>query len=98
MTTSDLHQLLTKHAWRAEFMVVQDGSLCIFLQDLESGDCGLLAVEPVQLALPDERAFEYSYQDVRVELGPPPEECLIADLKTRVGPDYERGDVPFLFD
>lgn len=96
-TTTDLQQLLADKSWRAEFEV-SDTGLRIFLQDLDTGDSGLLAVEPVQLALPDERALEYSYQDTTLELGPPPEECLILDLKTKVGPDYERGEVPFLFD
>lgn len=97
MNTDEVEALLGGKSWRAEFTIT-DHSLRIFLQDLDSGDCGLLAVEPVQLALPDERAFEYSWQDIALELGPPPEECLILDLKTRVGPDYERHEVPFLFD
>lgn len=97
ITTTDLQQLLSNKTWRAEFMAVDDGSLRAFLQDLDSGDCGLLAIEPVQLALPDERALEYSWQDVKAELGPPPDEQLY-NIVTRVGPDYERGEVPFLFD
>lgn len=96
MTTNDLQQLLADKSWRAEFTITDHG-LRIFLQDTNSGDCGLLAIEPVQLALPDERALEYSWQDVRAELGPPPEECLIADLKTKTGPDFEPGEIPFLF-
>ena len=40
MTTTDLQQLLQSHPWRAEFTVVEDGSRRIFLQDLDSGDCG----------------------------------------------------------
>lgn len=98
MNTDELNRLLKSKTWRAEFMACDDNKLRIFLQDLESGDCGLLAIEPVQLALPDERALEYSWQDVRAELGPPPAECLIADLKTNIAPAYERGEVPFLFD
>lgn len=97
MTTKDLQQLLSNKTWRAEFMACDDGQLRIFLQDLDSGDCGLLAIEPVQLALPDERALEYSWQDVRAELGPPPDEQLY-DIATRVEPDFPKGSVPFLFD
>lgn len=96
MNTDELGQLLQSKSWRAEFTVT-DSSLRIFLQDLETGDCGVLAVEPVQLALPDERALEYSWQDVRAELGPPPDEQLY-DITTRLEPDFPKGSVPFLFD
>lgn len=97
MTTTDLQQLLANKSWRAEFMAIDDGSLRIFLQDTNTGDCGLLAVEPVELAVPLELALTYSYQDINLELGPPPEECLILDLKTRTDPDFIKGDIPFLF-
>lgn len=94
----ELRQQLESKTWRAEFIACDDGSLRIFLQDLGSGECGLLAVEAEMLVLPDEARLAYSYQDVTAELGPPPEECLITDLKTKTGPDYERGEIPFLFD
>lgn len=94
MTTTDLQQLLADKSWRAEFEV-SDTGLRIFLQDPDSGDCGVLAVEPVQLALPDERALDYSWQDVRAELGPPE---YLYDIATRVEPDFPKGSVPFLFD
>lgn len=97
MTTTDLQQLLASKSWRAEF-TVNDSSLRIFLQDLDSGNCSVLAIEPVQLALPDERTLEYSWQDIRAELGPPPDECLIANLKTNIAPAYEKGEIPFMFD
>lgn len=76
MNTDELNRLLKSKTWRAEFMACDDNKLRIFLQDLDSGDCGLLAIEPVQLALPDERALEYSWQDISAELGPPPSEQL----------------------
>lgn len=99
MTTTDLHQLLTKHTWRAEFMACDDGQLRIFLQDMDAPErVGVLAVEPSVLVLPDEAVLNYSYQDVSAELEPPPEECLILDLKTRTEPDFPKGSVPFLFD
>lgn len=72
--------------------------LRLVLQDMETGEMGLLAVEPRELVLPDETVLAYSYQVLNSPFGTPPEECLIADLKTKVGPDYERGEVPFLFD
>lgn len=96
MSADDLNHLLQLKSWRAEF-TISDTTLRIFLQDPETGDCGVLAVEPVQLALPDERALEYSWQDISAELGPPPDECLIADLKTNTEPDFQAGDTPFLF-
>lgn len=96
MSTDELQQLLDGKTLRAEFTIT-DTSVRIFLQDPDTGDCGVLAIEPIQLALPDERALEYSWQDVRAELGPPPDEQLY-DIATRVGLDYERGEVPFLFD
>lgn len=96
MTTEELQQLLADRSWRAEFEI-SDSGLRVFLQDPDTGDCGVLAVEPVELAVPLELALAYSYQDISLELGPPPEECLILDLKTRVGPDFEKGEVPFLF-
>lgn len=95
MSTDDLKQLLEAKTFRAEFEISNTG-LRVFLQD-EDGNCGLLAVEPRQYVLPDETLLDYSWQDISAELGPPPEECLIADLKTRVGPDFEPGEVPFLF-
>lgn len=97
MTTTDLQQLLQSRTFRAEFLACDDNKLRIFLQDLETGECGLLAIEPSVLVLPDEAVLNYSYQDVRAELGPPPEECLILDLKTKVGPDFEKGEMPPLF-
>lgn len=72
--------------------------LRLVLRDMETGEMGLLAVEPRELVLPDEIVLAYSYQVLDSPFGAPPEECLIADLKTKVGPDYERGEVPFLFD
>lgn len=92
----EIQELLTSHTWRAEFMACDDGSLRIFLQDLAHPEqVGVLAVEPQMLVLPDEARLAYSYQDIGLELGPPPEECLILDLKTKVGPDYEPGELPF---
>lgn len=96
MTTEDLKQFLEPRTFRAE-LELSDMGLRVFLQDLATGECGVLAVEPVQLALPDERALAYSYQDISAELGPPPPECLILDLKTKVGPDFEKSEMPSLF-
>lgn len=71
--------------------------LRLMLRDTKTGDLGLLAIEPMQLVLPDEIVLDYSYQDLSLELGPPPPECVIVDLKTNVAPAYEKGEVPFLF-
>lgn len=75
-----------------------DHGLRLVLRDFETGEMGILAVEPVQVALPDERMLDYSYQAISEEVGPVFEECTIVDLKTKTGPDYDRGEVPFLFD
>lgn len=75
-----------------------DHGLRLVLRDFETGEMGILAVEPVQVALPEEAVLDYSYQAISKEVGPVFEECLILDLKTRTEPDYERGEVPFLFD
>lgn len=75
-----------------------DHGLRLVLRDFETGEMGILAVEPVQVALPDEWVLDYSYQAISEEVGPPFEETLILDLKTKIGPDYDRGEVPFLFD
>lgn len=72
--------------------------LRLMFRDVETGALGLLCVEPRVLILPDEVVLDYSWQDISTELGPPPEECLIADLKTNIAPAYEKGEVPFLFD
>lgn len=72
--------------------------LRLVLRDTETGEMGLLAVESRAMVLPDEVVLDYSYQVVGSPFGLPFEECLIADLKTKIGPDYERGEVPFLFD
>lgn len=96
MTTDDLKQLLESKTFRAEF-TVSDYGLRIFLQDLDSGQVGELAVEARQYILPDETLLDYSYQDMSAEPGLPPEECLITDLKTKVGPDFDKGEMPPLF-
>lgn len=75
-----------------------DHGLRLVLRDMDTGEMGVLAVEPCQVVLPEEWVLDYSYHAIGEELGAPPEECLIADLKTKTGPDYERGEVPFLFD
>lgn len=46
---------------------------------------------------PDEgEVLIYSYEVLDGELGPPPDECLIAGLRTKVEPDFDKGTVPFL--
>lgn len=72
--------------------------LRLTLHDMESGEVGVLAVTARELALPEEIALDYSYQAAASPFRAPYDECLIADLQTRTGPDYERGEVPFLFD
>lgn len=70
--------------------------LRLVLRDLETGELGLLAVEP--FARPDEEGelLTYSYQSIETELRSYPE-CLIEDLRTKVEPDFLPGEVPFLF-
>lgn len=75
-----------------------DHGLRLVLRDFETGEIGVLAVEVCHVALPEEKVLDYSYHAISEEIGPVFEECLILDLKTRLNPDYERGEVPFLFD
>lgn len=99
MNIQDLKQLLSGKQiidLQTEDQDFEHG-LRLVLRDIESGDLGLLAIEPMQLVLPDEIVLDYSYQDLSLELGPPPPECVIVDLKTNVAPAYEKGEVPFLF-
>lgn len=100
MNTDDLKALI-KDKQIIDFETCEqdfDHRLRLTLRDIESGEVGVLAVAPRELALPEEMVLDYSYRAVASPFGPPPEECLIADLQTRTGPDYERGEVPFLFD
>lgn len=94
MSIDDLKTLLESKSWRTE-LEITGSTLRLFLQDLDSGECGVLAVEAVQLALPDEQALEYSWQAINPELGPPPEECLIVDLKTKIERDFPPDQLPF---
>lgn len=94
MTTKDLTQLLANKTWRAEFTITSDNTLTLFLQDLDSGDCGLLSVGPQQLALPDECVLAYSYEELDAGLGVPEH---LYDIATKVGPDFEKGEMPGLF-
>lgn len=99
MNTSDLKDLL-KNKTIIDFDSSEqdfDHGLRLVLRDSDTGEMGLLAVEPRVLALPDEVVLDYSYQVIESPVGPPPEECLILDLKTRIGPDFEKGEIPFMF-
>lgn len=60
-----------------------DHGLRLVLRDFETGEMGILAVEPVQVALPDERVLDYSYQAISEEVGPVFEECLILDTGSK---------------
>lgn len=75
-----------------------DHGLRLVLRDFETGEMGVLAVEVCHVALPEEKVLDYSYHAISEEVGPVFEECLVADLKTKTGPDYDRGEIPFLFD
>lgn len=100
MTNDDLKQLIANKTI-LDFETGDqdfDHGLRLVLRDNQTGAIGLLAIEPL-LMYPDESecVLKYSYQDMEAELGPPPEECLILNLKTKVGPDFEKGEIPFLF-
>jgi hypothetical protein len=64
--------------------------LRLVLRDVDSGELGLLAVEPRTLVLPDESVLEYSYQ-VLADERPEPEHSY--DIKTPVG--REANSLPF---
>lgn len=100
MSSDELKQLI-KHKTIIDFETGDqdfEHGLRLVLQDMETGEMGLLAVEPRELVLPDETVLAYSYQVLDSPFGTPPEECLIADPKTNIAPAYEKGEVPFLFD
>lgn len=67
--------------------------LRLVLRDMETGEMGLLAVEPAVLTMPDETLLDYSYQVIRDSEHP--EHGY--DILTRLEPDYEKGETPSLF-
>lgn len=67
--------------------------LRVVLMDVEGGEIGLLVIEPRILVLPDEVVLDYSYQVIDSRLGPPEQ---LYDIATKVNPDYDASDVPFL--
>lgn len=96
MTIDDLKQLLANKTILDFETGDQDfeHGLRIVLQDTETGALGLLAIEPQQLALPDECVLAYSYQELDAGLGVPEH---LYDIQTKIGPDFEKGEIPFLF-
>lgn len=70
--------------------------LRLILRDVETGELGLLAVEP--FSRPDEEGelLAYSYQSIESELRPYPE-CLIENFRTKVEADFEKGEIPWMF-
>ena len=100
MTTTDLHAILDgpKHIeWLRDEQDPSAG-LRLLITDPATNSVGILAIEPMALVLPYEVVLDYSWHELSTELGRPPAECLIDDLKTNVDPAYLPGDVPFLFD
>lgn len=66
--------------------------LRLMLQDIETSELGVLAVEPRVFVLPDEVLLDYSYQEITDRLAPSPEHFYEIDT---LGRDDE-GNVPFL--
>lgn len=76
MNTEDLKTLL-KSKQIVDFDSTEQDfghGLRLVLRDLETGEMGLLAVEPTALILPDEIALDYSYQTIEAA-GPVFDEC-----------------------
>lgn len=97
MDDLELKQLLTGKQIELLDNEDQDAAhgLRLLVIDAATNSVGVLAIEPVQLAIPDEPALDYSWQWVREPVMPHFEECDYSIL-TRTGPDYDRGEVPFL--
>lgn len=68
--------------------------LRLVLCDMETGEMGVLAVEPQILEFDDAAVLWYSYQEITDRLAPSPEHFY--SIATRVGPDYDSSNVPFL--
>jgi hypothetical protein len=99
MTTDHLKQLL-KSKTIIDFANEDqdfDHGLRLVLRDTETGELGLLAVEPWGDPFEGETKLDYSYQQLETLFGTPPVECLILDLKTRTEPDFAAGTTPTLF-
>lgn len=100
MSADDLKRLLSNRRLTLDFETGdQDLShgLRLVLSDCDTGEMFLLAVEPDSVVMPEENLLFYSLQALETTLPEPPEECLILDLKTRVGPEVEVGDTPLMF-
>lgn len=71
--------------------------LRLMFRDLETGELGVLAVNPFGDPFEEECRLSYSYTPTETAFGTPPLECFIDDLKTRLEPDFEKGETPSLF-
>ncbi len=71
--------------------------LRLVLQDTETGEVGLLAVEPWGDPFENRVQLDYSYQQLETPFGTPPVECFINDLRTRLEPDVAIDEMPMLF-
>lgn len=69
--------------------------LRLLIIDNETHEVGELAIEPRVLVLPDEAILDYSYQAINYDAGRPEHGY---DVLTRIGPDYDASNVPFLKD
>lgn len=68
--------------------------LRLVLRDVETGELGVLTVEPCQLVLPDEVVLDYDYREITDRLAPSPEHFYQIDTLGR--PNDARSNVPFL--
>lgn len=96
MSTDELKQLIANKTIIDFETGDQDFShgLRLVLRDNETGELGLLAVEPDSVVMPDENLLFYSYQRIETSL-PVPEHLY--DVATRLEPDFENGETPNLF-
>lgn len=91
MNTADLKALLRDRVIIDFDSAEQDfeHGLRLTLQDVETGELGILAIEPCPLALPDEVVLNYSYQVIQ-DRGPVFVECLY-DFSVAKVPDRPQG-------
>lgn len=97
MNTKDLKLILSGNKAIEFIDNDQDPShgLRLLIIDNETNEVGELAIEVAELALEPEHILDYSYQRISEPPMPHFDECDY-HIATRVGPDYDASNVPFL--
>lgn len=97
MNTTDLKTLLSGNKTIELIDDDQDlnHGLRLLIIDNETNEVGELAIEVAELAVEPEWVLDYSYQRISEPHMPHFDECDY-HIATRVGPDYDASNVPFL--